>query len=278
MSDTSEPYDPIIQPLRDETNFYAWKFDITLHLEYLNLSDIVFGTVPRPPTPASSSSTRTPEQKQWDLASSRALLFIYMRLSPSIQASISLPSTAPKVWKMLMREFHRQETTVLMRGLGAITGLHLREGESITEHLKAFEDAWFELRMRTEDAPPIVDGAQTSLETALRILTASELCKAELLINTLSVDRCLVGWDLRDRHGAELRSQHVTGKLMEIHELRESRKRREKVAAAAAVEATRDCTWCRSRGYASAGHGWRKCRRLEKFQTEKKSNARGRKA
>lgn len=78
MSDTSsEPYDPTIEPLRDESNFYMWKFEMTHHLRFLNLLKIVRGTIPRPATAAStpdppspvsppSKSKRTREQQQWD--------------------------------------------------------------------------------------------------------------------------------------------------------------------------------------------------------------------
>lgn len=282
MSDTSsEPYDPPMEPLHGESNFYIWKSVILLHLGYLRLKKIVLGTVPRPPTPASSSSSSAPpsethEQRKWDLNSAQAIIFIHNRVEPSLQGLISFSSTAPEVWKTLMQIYHRSEPTILMRSLGAITHMRLDDNESIAEHLEAFGKAWFDLRMRTADAPPVVEGVQSSLETALKVLAGSELCEAEVLINSLPMDTWMIGWDLRDRHGADLRTWHVSRKLMDIHEKRERKRKVAEEAAAAAAAAAEDCTWCRSRGYESAGHRWKECRRLRKFKAQKEPNTRGR--
>lgn len=132
--------------------------------------------------------------------------------------------------------------------------------------------------MRTKDAPPVVEGVQSSLETALRVLASSELCKADVLINSLSVDLWELGSNLREHYGAQLCSSHVSAKLTELHEIRESRMKVEAAEAAEAVEAVEDCTWCRSKKIPSAGHGWRDCRRLRRFQNRKQSNAPGRRA
>lgn len=279
MSDTpSELYDPPMEPLHGESNFYSWKCIILLHLHSLDLGDIVLGTESRPPTPASSSSSAshntTREQRQWDVSSARAIIFIYHRVDPSLQGSISLSSTAPEVWKRLMQRYHKHEPVMLWRSLRAITDLRLGEDESIAEHLEVFEKAWFDLRMRTEDGPPVVEGAENTLETVLSTLAKSELCKAEVLITSLPMDLFMLGFNLRQHYGAELRSWHVSRKLTEMHEIRESITVEEEEEE----EAVEDCTWCRSRGYGSAGHTWRECRRLRRFKRQQKVNARGRTA
>lgn len=279
MSDTSsEPYDPPMEPLHGDSNFYIWKSVILLHLGSLGLDNIVLGTAPRPPTLTSFSSSSTPpekthEQTQWDVSSAQAIIFIYNRLEPSLQALISFSSTAPEIWQTLMQRYHQHEPVMLMRSLQAITNLRLGEDESIAEHLKEFEDAWFDLRMRTEDGPPVVEGAQNTLETVLSTLAKSEQCKAEVLINSLSMDLLMLGYNLREHHGAELRSWHVSLKLTEMHEIQKRIKAEEEEE-----EALEDCTWCRSRGYGSAGHTWKECRRLRRFKKQEKANARGRRA
>lgn len=144
MSDTSsEAYDPVMEPLRGESNYYMWKSEILLHLGYLGLDDIVLGTVLRPVTPACSSSSsalpkKTSEQRQWDVSSAQAMFFIYRRVAPSLQGAISFSSTAPEVWQTLMLRYHRHDPTILMRSLGAITDLRLGDDESIDAHVTAF--------------------------------------------------------------------------------------------------------------------------------------------
>lgn len=272
MSDTSsEPYDPSMEALRDESNFYRWKSRITRHLQFLKLFKIVQGTVPRPVSSpsASSSSDDTAEQVQWDLSSAHAWHFIYSRVAPNIQATISSTCTAPEGWEMLMQRYHRRDTGSLLRSLGAVTNLRLYEGESISEHVDAFRHAWFDLMMRTIDAPPVVEGVPTSLETSLKVMAGSQLCQSQVLIDSLPVDMIVLGWDLQEHHGAELCSWHVNRKLMDLHERREHVK-----AVEAQKAAEEDCTWCRSRGLESGGHSWKDCRGLRKFN-KGKANGRG---
>lgn len=263
----AEIYDPTMEPLRDESNFYRWKFEMTHHLHVLQFDDIVLGKEPRPDTPpSSSSSTKTDEQTRWDKDSSNAVYFMRIHVSPELEGLFSFSSTAPEVWKLLNRYFHNRRPRMLLRRLAHITHLRLREGECIAEHLKAFEDAWFDLKMRTADAPPIVEGVQNSLETVLHIMTQSELSKAEMLIDSLPEDMWMIGFRLGESHGVELHSLHVSVALMDLHEQQVSRNQEKEEEEEEAVE---DCTWCRSRGYESAGHGWKKCVRLRQFKKEK---------
>lgn len=118
-----------------------------------------------------------------------------------------------------MQRYHRHQPVMLLRSLGAITDLRLGDDESIAEHLKVFENAWFDLRMRAEDGPPVVEGAENTLETVLSTLAKSELCKADVLINSLSKDLFMLGFNLREHYRVELRSWHVSRKLTEMHEI-----------------------------------------------------------
>lgn len=203
-------------------------------------------------------------------------MFIHTRVAPAIQSTIRFYATAPEMWAALMQRYHRRDAYSLLRSLSGITNLHLSEDESIAEHVTAFNAAWFELSMRTGDAPPAVPGVQSSLETVLGAFAHSDRCKADVLIASLPIDLITLGWDLRDRHGAELHSHHVSRKLMDLHEMRDRHKALD--AARAAEEEAEDCTWCRSRGYDSAGHGWRECGRLRNFQNKGKAKGCGRRA
>lgn len=274
MSDTSsEIYNPTIEALRDESNFYRWKSDITFHLKVLGLTDIVRGAVPRPPTPAPSSpasapSNKTPEQMAWESSSARALCFIFSHVAPNLQSYILIFKTAPEAWESLMVLYHRPDPASLLRSLNTVSNLRLSEGQPIPEHLAAFEDAWFDLKMRSGDAPPAVAGTVKSLETVLAELAGSEQCKAEYLIESLTEDLWLLAFNMRQKYGAELRYVQVYGRLMQLHAMRERQKdiaREQEEQEVQAVE-EEDCTWCRSRGFESAGHGWKACGRLRQFK------------
>lgn len=273
MSDTSsEAYDPVMEPLVGISNFYNWKFTITLQLNVLKLNGIVQGKIPRPPSPttpasASSPSDETPEQTEWDNSSIRALCFIHDRVSPTVVDIIGTFATAPDAWKYLMDSFHKRDPTSLLQSLNTISNLRLGNADSIHEFLTTFSEAWSDLRMRTGDAPPAVEGTQNSLETVLAGLARSEQSKIEFLLDSLPSELWNIRFSLRNRYGADLRFSHVYNSLTDVHHNREQAK--EIARRAEAAEAATDCTWCRSRGYESVGHVWKECGRLRQFKSRK---------
>lgn len=291
MSDTSsEAFNPTMRPLLGESNYYTWKAEMIVYLRYLRFHDITLGITPRPATPPASpsspsSSTRSPkrprDQLRWDMTSIRACAFIGARVAPSIMAPISYIRTAPELWATLKQHYHHPQPVRLLKSFGTVMSLSLEDGASIAAHLKRFNDAWYDLDMRTEEAPPVGDVKQQSLETALHGLARSELCKAQVMIASLSNDTWEVGWELREKHGAELRSTHVYRRLMDLHEVREARRKRKEEEEARTKRreeeeaAQRECTWCESRGYKSAGHEWKECRKLRAFKRRGNSYTRG---
>lgn len=96
MSDSSEDYfDPGIQRLKGDSNFYVWKGSVKTQRTIFNYWDITSGATPRPTFLESEASMTMHAQRAWDLCSVRAMCLISNLLSPKIRNYISLLETAP---------------------------------------------------------------------------------------------------------------------------------------------------------------------------------------
>lgn len=271
-----------IEELRGETNFYNWKWDVTLCLQGMRLWEIVSGKTPRPtvaepeedPTSTESASALKAAQRTWGKLDLKARFFLHARVVSGLQVDLRQYRTAAEMWSSLIRRFHRQDAVALQRSLDAIC--HLRyidtADNSIKEHLVAFQDHWGVLQGCTEDAESLT-GATGSLATVMKVMGESKELKVALLIGTLPMSMGNLVDNLRITHGESLEFSDVFCRLMDLHEIREShsqQRAREKAAKAQEI----DCTWCRSRGLESAGHTWNRCSLLRGFNKEKSRKAR----
>lgn len=115
--------------------------------------------------------------------------------------------------------------------------------------------------MRTADVEP----GEGSLGGSLKVMAASSEVKAAFLINSLPRSMDNVIDNLRIRHGEELKYRDVYHRLLDLHDTRESQRKSDEAAKAKEM----DCTWCRSRGFESGGHTWKRCYRLSEFNKKK---------
>lgn len=113
--------------------------------------------------------------------------------------------------------------------------------------------------LQTSDAVPPVVGSENSLETVLKVVVKSENAKMEFLINSLPRSLRERVQNFRLARSAELKYMDVYHHLMNIHDRQEAREKEEE-------RLQKDCTWCRSRGFESAGHVWNHCGRLREFK------------
>lgn len=278
MSDTSgnfaDVFTPRIPLLQDKHDFYSWKGRVTVYLKRHSLWDVVSGVTPRPVSPAASTAAPTAEQESWDSASRDGIAFLYHSVDATVRATFPLYDTAPSMWKALMGRYHHRDARSLLRSFTAVSTLRYSESseESLPEYLDSFIKHWGDLASRTFDAEPPTRGRQNSLETALRVLATSEEAKMEFLMRSLSPSLCLMAIDLKQRDGQDLSFDDLWSFLLRVHAFREREASRELEEAQ-----RKDCTWCRSRGFDSAGHGSSGCERLQEFKKEGSGGRRERK-
>lgn len=266
MSDTSGDahdlyYDTGIHSLQDEGDFYSWKSIITLHFRRLGFWDIVSGQTPRP-----DESTPEVSQGAWERDAMEAKFILYRHVSVDINEFLYPYDTAPAMWAALMRRFHRQDAPSILLTFRAICALHYTESsdESIPDYLATFDRHWNTLVGQTADAGPPFVGPRSSLATTLGSVVRSEESKIEFLIGSLPETIRRMAISLQIRHGEEVKYMHIWQLLMRLHGLQESDDRE----AALALAQRLDCSWCRSRGFESVGHHWKRCDKLREFKRE----------
>lgn len=233
--------------------------------------------VPDDPTSipsASQAKTLKSEQKTWDVLDCKAKIVLGRHIESSIMHDrIKTYPTAAEQWNALMRHYHRRDAGTFQRALKGICDIRYSDtsNDSIADHLAAFERSWNILVMCTSDGGPST-AVEDSLETTLKVMARSEEVKAAFLISSLppSVDEIVL--NLRLLHGQSLMYLHVYRRLSNLHEARElqnSGRARDQASETQDM----DCTWCRSRGYKSTGHTWKRSYRLSQFNKEKARNA-----
>lgn len=261
----------VIEPLRDETNFYPWKTQITALLETRKLWALVSGDTPRPPLPASESSTSTAEptaeQKKWDEDAIEGSIILRDNMKQELCEQYSYLTPGPKIWSSLMGRFHLQDAGSLIRSFEAVTSLRfVEESEhTIIEYLEIYNSVWEDFVDRTSDGPPPAAGRQNSLLAALKVVAQSEESKVEYLIDSLPVSLMREVGLMRLRIVGEFGYWELRSLLSNIHARLEYDKRLEATRQVARRNAL-DCTWCKSRKFKSKGHSWEQCRRLMKHK------------
>lgn len=269
-SDKSE-IQPVIEPLRDETNFYRWKTQITALLETRKLWALVSGGIPRPALPASespaSTAESTPERKKWDDDAIEGAMILRNHMGEELGEKYSYHTPGPAIWSSLMWRFHPQDAASLIRSFETVRSLRFVEEseQTIIEYLEIYDSVWEDFIDRTSDGPAPVAGRQNSLLTALKVVALSEESKAEYLIDSLPISLIREVSLMRPRAAQEFGYWELRNLLRNIHARLEYEKR---LAATRQVERRNalDCTWCKSRKFKSKGHSWEQCRRLMKHK------------
>lgn len=278
--------DVTFESLQGESNFHSWKMTITMYLDIFGLWEVVSGAEPRPaatepevPTaPASASGAAAAleaKQNAWDQTSLKAILFLHKHVERDIKSSVSACRTAPEMWKALMDRYNRRNIMALLEVFRSIVTLRYSDNGqySIAEHVATFERHWYQLVCRTDDATAPAAGDQKSIEMIFKLLAADGDSKATLFIGSLPPSMDNIMDNLRIRHGKSLTYHHVCHRLMDLHFVREKQEKREQVSALSQASKKQDmnCTWCKSRGFSSAGHTWKRCRRLTEFKKKEKA-------
>lgn len=183
VSDSDSDNDTEIQTLHGARNFYVWKATVKKHLASLDLWTITSGATPRP---AGGSSSTTAAQTAWDDSSLLARYFLARHMAPAVSALMEPHATAPALWTALGARYHEHAPADLLRALDAIRALrYVTEHGTFREHLAAFEARWEDLRLRCEDAEPLVAGAAVSLRMALCGVVGSDEAKRTFLVASL---------------------------------------------------------------------------------------------
>lgn len=259
-----------IKPLQGEHNFTLWKAQAKLHLKALKLWEITSGTTPRPTVVDPELDVSSAEaaiclevaQKAWDKSNERAQCFLTCHIDGDMLSDQLIGGSAPELWTSIMRRFHRQSPILLQCALTAVVNISYTDNSTCTiaEHLDAFQRCWMQLVRQTDDVHPPT-ATNSPLQTALRATARSSEAKAAFLISSLpkSMEDLVDSLLLRHRDG--LKYHHVYDRLMDRHESDERRRAEELKGM--------DCTWCKSRGFESAGHTWKRCHRLSEFNKVK---------
>lgn len=225
FENSSIDYQSGMESLHGNSNFYAWKAVVRLHLESLDLWNITCGSRPRPTSPSPDTPLPTPTlaQKAWDRDSLLARCFLERHMSEEINRQMSVYETAPAMWQALMKSYLQRNAHSLLRSFNALNSLRYSDTspEPFAEYLASFERHWNDLYFRTGDADPPTVGAGNSLETGLRVIATSDESKRELLIASLPTSMQTFVADLMSRHGSEVTYNHLYRYLIDFHQMRE---------------------------------------------------------
>lgn len=169
------------------------------------------------------------------------------------------------MWAALVRRYDEWCAGAVVAAFKAVSAMRFEEnsGQSLLQYLGAFERAWAELEIYTADAEQRAVGTGNSLQTVMRGFAASEDAKIEFLIGSLPESLCGMAKEMRVLLGERASFVEVRDFLVRVHAHRQR-----KVAQAAEEVRRRVCSWCRSRGLESAGHGAGDCDRLQEFRLE----------
>lgn len=255
-----------IERLHGESDFYVWKSLVTSHLKKYGLWNVISGATPRPATP-------TPEQESWDSASLDGIAFLYRYIDRAIHRTLPPPETGPGVWAALMRRYHQRDGYVLVDAFKAVSSLRYSEtgDETFPAYLDSFQRAWGDLENRTADATTPTPGSGNSLETALHVVAVSEDAKIEFLIGSLPHSMWIIAIDVRNENKT-MTFMDLRDLLLRLHASRER-----KAAQALEEVQKRECSWCRSRGFDSAGHRSGECVKLQEFKLERSAGKKNKK-
>lgn len=225
FENSSIDYNSGVEPLNGNSNFYAWKAVVRLHLESLDLWNITCGSRPRPTSPAPDALLPTPTliQKAWDRDSLLARCFLERHMSEEINRQMSVYETAPAMWQALMKSYLQRNSHSLLRSFNALNSLRYSDTspESFSDYLASFEQHWNDLYFRTGDADPPTAGGGNSLETGLRIIATSDESKRDFLIASLPTLMQIFIADLMSPDGSALTYNHLYRYLKDFYQMRE---------------------------------------------------------